>query len=165
MVCGGVFSENFLAKISTLGAMLPELTLLHFIAGVLALYGARVVFVVLRRWWRYLRARHHYKRYREERDAYYGAGGGASAPRHTVHQQSHTHREPEEPIKDRDARVHDMAKPKGFWTRLVMGEKMHIIREMIRISNSDEHKGYWQDRVEAQKRVEGQRQVGEDQGR
>lgn len=72
----------------------------------------------------------------------------------------------EEGFKDKDARVQDMAQPKGFWTKLIMGEKMGIIREMIRIANSAQHKGYWQDRVEAQKRVETRRSIGEDgQGR
>jgi hypothetical protein len=37
---------------------------------------------------------------------------------------------------------------------------------MIRIANSAEHKGYWQDRVQAQKNVEAGRSFGDDrQGR
>ncbi len=72
----------------------------------------------------------------------------------------------QEEFKDKDARVDGIAEPKGFWTRLIMGEKMGIIREMIRISNSADHRGYWQDRVEAQKRIESGRHIREDgQGR
>lgn len=127
--------------------------------------AASVLIGQLLRWlWRkcrQMKAIYDMARYRAARDdAYYTASAKPVHPQASRH--NHIDREKEEELyKDRDTRVHGMAEPKGFWTKLVMGEKMHIIREMIKIANSDEHKGYWQDHVEAQRRVDGQGRIGD----
>lgn len=148
---------------------LPELDLWEFLGLAAALYLLWAVFRYLRKCWKLASASRHLKRFEQARDGmYYGAGDNPSDRRYH-HTRSHTHLEHEEPapehIKDKDARVHAMAEPKGFWTGLILGEKMNLIREMIKISRSSEHRGYWQDRVEAQKRVEGQRTLGDGQER
>ena len=108
-----------------------------------------------------LRAKRHFDRYQSERDAYYNATTSARPISNRQNQNPYKPQEPLEYVKDKDTKVQDVAEPKGFWTRFIMHEKMNLIREIINISNSAEHKGYWQDRVEAQKRVEGKFQ-GED---
>ena len=113
----------------------------------------------------------HVKRYEAEKRAYEASNftPPSSAPRGSYaayQQQQNAALGDPDYVKGLDARVQGTAEPQGFWTRLVMGEKMHLIREMIRIGNSDEHRGYWQDRVEAQRRTEPTRQVGDEgQGR
>lgn len=110
------------------------------------------------RWCRRIRAVYDMARYRSSRADFYASGGGAAGP--TDNRGERTEPDPEF-YKDKDTHVRGMAEPKGFWSQLIMGEKTNLIREMIKIANSAEHRGYWQDRVEAQKRIDGQRQVGE----
>ena len=141
---------------------LPELSFSNFIAAGVALYIIRAFLLGIVRWWRRLLAKRHYNRYQVERDAYYNAVTGASPTSARRNQVPYKAQDGIDYIKDDDTKVEDVAQPKGFWTRLVMNEKMSLIREMIRISNSAQHKGYWQDRVEAQKNIEGKKQVGED---
>jgi hypothetical protein len=151
---------------------LPDLNFFQILGLVVA---AAVIWKILRflsRLFKQLRAYNHYQKYIAERDALYYQGQSnptPSAPRDSVtpwHAQGQENTADPDFYKDKDARVRGMAEPQGFWTKLVMGEKIHLIREMIRIANSSEHRGYWQDRIEAQKRVEGQgQQIGDDRGR
>lgn len=143
--------------------VLSELTFTHFMVAGVALYLLRAFVLMLIRLWRRIAARRHFNRYQAEREAYYNSGAAAK-PASDRHSQNPYMRQAEalDYVKDKDTKVEDIAQPKGFWTRLVMNEKMNLIREIIRISNSAEHRGYWQDRVAAQKNVEGKRQVGDD---
>ena len=143
--------------------VLPELTFYHFVAAGVALYIVRACLLVIARGWRHWRAKRHFNRYQSERDAYYNSSTG-SRPNSERRTQTPYTRQAEslDYVKDKDTRIEDIAQPKGFWTKLVMNEKMNLIREIIRISNSANHKGYWQDRIEAQKNIEGKRQVGGD---
>lgn len=150
---------------------LPNLSFLEILGLVIAVAVLWKFLRLLYRLNKQFKAMRHYEKYVAERDAqYYKGQANPAAPRSNV-QPWHAQGQQEgygdpEFYKDKDARVLDMAEPKGFWTKLVMGEKMHLIREMIRIANSTEHRGYWQDRIEAQKRVEGQgQQVSDDRGR
>lgn len=146
--------------------LLNRIDISHLGLFELAIIIAAVVLAgqLLRYLWKRLRqmkAIYDMARYRAARDdAYYTASAKPVHPQGSRH--NHIDREKEEELyKDRTTRVHGMAEPKGFWTKLVMGEKMHIIREMIKIANSDEHRGYWQDHVEAQRRTEGQDRISD----
>ena len=141
--------------------VLPELTFFHFVAAGILLYVLGAFLRAIGRWWKRLRAKRHFNQYQSERDAYYNATSGARPTSDRHNQSAYPPQDGVDYVKDRDTKVQDIAEPKGFWTRFVMNEKMNLIREMIRISNSTDHKGYWQDRIEAQKRVEG-KNIGED---
>ncbi len=141
---------------------MTELKLLDIATLALVFYGLWVVYSALTRVFKKIKAKQDIKRYQAERDTIYKASETANRNSRDYTAQYIL----EEEFKDKDARAASIAEPKGFWTKLIMGEKMGIIREMIRIANSNEHRGYWQDRVQAQKNVETGRSIGEDgQGR
>jgi len=141
---------------------MTDLKLMDVVILALVFYGLWAIYSALLRVFKKIKAKQDIKRYQAERDAIHKASETANRNSRDYTAQYIL----EEDFKDKDARVEGIAEPKGFWSKLIMGEKMGIIREMIRIANSAEHKGYWQDRVQAQKNVEAGRSFGDDrQGR
>lgn len=57
------------------------------------------------------------------------------------------------------SRVVDVVKPIGFWTSLILGQKLSHLVNRAHVLNSREHKGFWVSMVEAQARGAG-RQKG-----
>jgi hypothetical protein len=55
-------------------------------------------------------------------------------------------------------KIVDIAKPIGFWTSLILGQKLSYLVSKAQIINNREHKGFWVSMIEAQARGIGRKQ-------
>ncbi len=147
------------------GFTLPELNFVQIVTLLVTLYFLRKVFRRAVEFVKQLRAFNEYQRFRKNQESQYYAhfsGGGATDKNNVpnpfrntdannpVRQEHFKH-----PLyKNKDEQIVGMSKPKGFWSNIIMSERMTLIREMIRISTSAESRGYWQDFMQAQKGAE-----------
>jgi len=53
----------------------------------------------------------------------------------------------------------DIVKPVGFWTSMILGQKLTYLVSSAQIMNKNNHKGFWVSMVEAQEKAQG-RQKG-----
>ena len=58
-----------------------------------------------------------------------------------------------------EVQIVDLVKPVGFWTSMVLGQKLTYLVSSAKIMNYNSHKGFWVSMVEAQGRAAG-RQKG-----
>jgi len=60
---------------------------------------------------------------------------------------------------DLDTQIVDIVKPVGFWTSMMLGQKMTYLISSAKLMNKNSHKGFWVSMVEAQEKAQG-RQKG-----
>ncbi len=58
-----------------------------------------------------------------------------------------------------EAKIVDIVKPVGFWTSVILGQKLTYLVSSAKLMNDSSHKGFWVSMVEAQERAQG-RQKG-----
>ena len=66
----------------------------------------------------------------------------------------------EQDFKDKErgkSRVVDVVKPIGFWTSLILGQKLSLMVNEASAINSREHEGFWVSIIEAQSRGVGRK--------
>jgi hypothetical protein len=65
---------------------------------------------------------------------------------------------PEEDLEQEemnDVRIVDIVKPIGFWTSVILGQKLTYLVQSAQIINKRDKKGFWASMIEAQERVAG----------
>ena len=58
-----------------------------------------------------------------------------------------------------EVKIVDIVKPVGFWTSMILGQKLTYLVSSAKIMNKNSHKGFWVSMAEAQERAAG-RQKG-----
>ena len=58
-----------------------------------------------------------------------------------------------------ETKIVDLVEPVGFWTSMILGQKLTYLISSAKIMNQNSHKGFWVSMVEAQERAQG-RQKG-----
>ncbi|MCE3254877.1 MAG: hypothetical protein K0R25_371 [Rickettsiaceae bacterium] len=58
-----------------------------------------------------------------------------------------------------EIQIVDLVKPVGFWTSVILGQKLTYLVSSAKIMNKNSHKGFWVSMIEAQERAQG-RQKG-----
>ena len=54
-----------------------------------------------------------------------------------------------------ESKIVDIVKPVGFWTSMVLGQKLTYLVSSAKLMNDKSHKGFWVSMVEAQARAQG----------
>ncbi|MFT6220248.1 MAG: hypothetical protein ACJAVG_000959, partial [Rickettsiales bacterium] len=64
-----------------------------------------------------------------------------------------------ENIELNETKIVDFVKPVGFWTSMILGQKLTYLVSSAKIMNKNSDKGFWESMVEAQEKAQG-RQKG-----
>jgi hypothetical protein len=64
-----------------------------------------------------------------------------------------------ENIELNETKIVDLVKPVGFWTSMILGQKLTYLVSSAKIMNKNSDKGFWESMVEAQEKAQG-RQKG-----
>ncbi|MFT6106811.1 MAG: hypothetical protein ACJA0S_001186 [Rickettsiales bacterium] len=59
----------------------------------------------------------------------------------------------------KETKIVDFVKPVGFWTSMILGQKLTYLVSSAKIMSNNNDKGFWESMVEAQERAQG-RQKG-----
>ena len=54
-----------------------------------------------------------------------------------------------------EVKIIDIVKPVGFWTSMILGQKLTYLVSSAKIMNKNSHKGFWMSMVEAQEKAAG----------
>jgi hypothetical protein len=54
-----------------------------------------------------------------------------------------------------EVKIVDMVKPVGFWTSMILGQKLTYLISSAKIMNNNSHKGFWVSMIEAQEKAQG----------
>jgi hypothetical protein len=54
-----------------------------------------------------------------------------------------------------EVKIVDIVKPLGFWTSIVLGNKLTYLISSAKIMNKNSHKGFWVSMIEAQEKAQG----------
>ena len=68
-------------------------------------------------------------------------------------------KEEREAIELAETKIVDIVKPVGFWTSVILGQKLTYLISSAKLMNDNSNKGFWVSMVEAQERAQG-RQKG-----
>lgn len=80
-------------------------------------------------------------------------------PKKNVAEKITSKREEQEGKELKEVRIVDIIKPVGFWTSMILGQKLTYLVSSAKLMNDNSHKGFWVSMVEAQERAQG-RQKG-----
>ena len=59
-----------------------------------------------------------------------------------------------------EVEIVDIVKPVGFWTSMILGQKLTYLVSSAKLMNQNRKKGFWASMVEAQGRAQGQHRQG-----
>jgi hypothetical protein len=81
------------------------------------------------------------------------------SPKKTVVEKIISEREERETRELSETKIVDIVKPIGFWTSMILGQKLTYLVSSAKLMNDNSNKGFWISMVEAQERAQG-RQKG-----
>jgi ribosomal protein S17 len=82
-----------------------------------------------------------------------------SKPKSNVVQKIISQKQEAENRELSETQIVDIVKPVGFWTSVILGQKLTYLVSSAKIMNKNSHKGFWVSMVEAQEKAQG-RQKG-----
>ncbi len=81
------------------------------------------------------------------------------SPKKTIAEKIISEREERETRELSETKIVDIVKPIGFWTSMILGQKLTYLVSSAKLMNDNSNKGFWISMVEAQERAQG-RQKG-----
>jgi len=81
------------------------------------------------------------------------------SPKKTVVEKIISKREENETRELSETKIVDIVKPVGFWTSMILGQKLTYLVSSAKLMNDNSNKGFWISMVEAQEKAQG-RQKG-----
>lgn len=80
-------------------------------------------------------------------------------PKKNIVEKIISEKEEREAIELAETKIVDIVKPVGFWTSVILGQKLTYLISSAKLMNDNSNKGFWVSMVEAQERAQG-RQKG-----
>jgi beta-lactam-binding protein with PASTA domain len=80
-------------------------------------------------------------------------------PKKNIVEKIISEKEKREAIELSETKIVDIVKPVGFWTSVILGQKLTYLISSAKLMNDNSNKGFWVSMVEAQERAQG-RQKG-----
>ena len=81
------------------------------------------------------------------------------SPKKTIVEKIISDREERETQELSETKIVDIVKPVGFWTSMILGQKLTYLVSSAKLMNDNSNKGFWISMVEAQEKAQG-RQKG-----
>lgn len=80
-------------------------------------------------------------------------------PKQNIVEKIISERQEQENRELAETTIVDIVKPIGFWTSMILGQKLTYLVSSAQLMNKNSHKGFWRSMVEAQEKAQG-RQKG-----